>query len=86
MTGPCFRFLWQEPEYSTVDENLVFHLKDDAPEIAKKSYKEYQRYYSKEMDSILCRRLTRRRLQVRGVEKARISFNCRKGLIILRTG
>ena len=37
MTGPCFRFLWQEPEYSTVDENLVFHLKDDAPEIAKKS-------------------------------------------------
>lgn len=39
MTGPCFRFLWQEPEYSTVDENLVFHLKDDAPEIAKKAIK-----------------------------------------------
>lgn len=39
MTGPCFRFLWQEPEYSTVDENLVFHLKDDAPEIAKKTIK-----------------------------------------------
>lgn len=50
MTGPCFRFLWQEPEYSTVDENLVFHLKDDAPEIAKESYEEYQRYYSKEME------------------------------------
>ena len=50
MTGPCFRFLWQEPEYSTVDENLVFHLKDDAPEIAKESYKEYQRYYSKEVE------------------------------------
>lgn len=39
MTGPCFRFLWQEPEYSTVYENLVFHLKDDAPEIAKKTIK-----------------------------------------------
>lgn len=39
MTGPCFRFLWQEPEYSTVDENLVFHLKDDASEIAKKTIK-----------------------------------------------
>ena len=39
MTRPCFRFLWQEPEYSTVDENLVFHLKDDAPEIAKKTIK-----------------------------------------------
>jgi len=50
MTGPCFRFLWQEPEYSTLDNNLVFHLKDDAPEIAKESYKEYQRYYSKEME------------------------------------
>lgn len=50
MTGPCFRFLWQEPEYSTLDNNLIFHLKDDASEIAKKSYKEYQRYYSKEME------------------------------------
>lgn len=50
MTGPSFRFLWQEPEYSTVDENLVFHLKDDAPEIARESYKEYQRYYSKEVE------------------------------------
>lgn len=50
MTGPCFRFLWQEPEYSTVDENLVFHLKDDAPEIAKESYKEYQRYHSEEAE------------------------------------
>lgn len=50
MTGRCFRFLWQEPEYSTVDENLVFHLKDDAPEIAKESFKEYQRYYSKEAE------------------------------------
>ena len=50
MTGPCFRFLWQEPEYSTVDENLVFRLKDDAPEIARESYKEYQRYYSKEVE------------------------------------
>lgn len=54
MTGPCFRFLWQEPEYSTVDENLVFHLKDDAPEIAKESYEEYQRYYSKEMEEKTC--------------------------------
>lgn len=50
MMNQLFRFLWQEPEYSTVDNNLVFHLKDDASEIAKKSYKEYQRYYSKEME------------------------------------
>ena len=50
MMNQRFRFLWQEPEYSTVDNNLVFHLKDDASEIAKKSYKEYQRYYSKEME------------------------------------
>lgn len=34
-----FRFLWQEPEYSTLDNNLVFHLKDDASEIAKKAIK-----------------------------------------------
>lgn len=50
MINQRFRFLWQEPEYSTLDNNLVFHLKDDASEIAKKSYKEYQRYYSKEME------------------------------------
>lgn len=50
MMNQRFRFLWQEPEYSTLDNNLVFHLKDDAPEIAKESYKEYQRYYSKEME------------------------------------
>lgn len=50
MTGPCFRLLWQNLEYSTLDENMVFHLKDDAPEIARESYKEYQRYYSKEAE------------------------------------
>lgn len=50
MINQRFRFLWQEPEYSTLDNNLVFHLKDDASEITKKSYKEYQRYYSREME------------------------------------
>ena len=37
-------------KYSTLDKNMNFHLRDDAPEIAKESYKEYQRYYSKEME------------------------------------
>ena len=50
MMGKKFMLLWQDLKYSTVDNNLVFHLKDDASEIAKKSYKEYQRYYSREME------------------------------------
>lgn len=39
MINQRFRFLWQEPEYSTLDHNLVFHLKDDASEITKKAIK-----------------------------------------------
>lgn len=50
MMGKKFMLLWQDLKYSTLDKNMNFHLRDDAPEIAKASYKEYQRYYSKEME------------------------------------
>lgn len=50
MMGKKFMLLWQDLKYSTLDKNMNFHLRDDAPEIAKESYKEYQRYYSKEME------------------------------------
>lgn len=50
MMGKKFMLLWQNLKYSTLDKNMVFHLRDDAPEIAKESYEEYQRYYSKERE------------------------------------